>query len=165
MRKRINGGALETSVVELRDGRIWMVVRTVIGYLWESDSNDGGLTWGPLRPTKITCGGPVYVMRLSNNGRIAMVWNEADWTQAERWSGWPNGYAQASIAISDNGYRWHGPVVYAKSISAAWFARNCFTYPRYPEFSSPTRYGTRRMGKRPYGAAGNSFCDGGRWSP
>lgn len=115
MRRRINGGTLEPSVVQLKDGRVWMVMRTVTGYLWESYSRDGGLTWTEPEQTSISCGGPVYLTRLPSSGLLAMVWNEADWTQAERWSGWPNGYARASVAVSDDdGNTWYKPVLFAR---------------------------------------------------
>ena len=115
MRRRVNGGTLEPSIVELEDGRVWMVMRTVTGYLWESFSGDGGLSWSNPKQTNISCGGPVYLTRLPASERLAMVWNEADWTQAATWSGWPNGFGTASIALSgDDGDSWHAPVVYAR---------------------------------------------------
>ena len=81
----------------------------------ESYSKDGGLSWTKPKQSSISCSGPVYMTRLPTNGRIAMVWNEADWTQAEKWAGWPNGFANASIALSgDDGKTWRKPVVYAR---------------------------------------------------
>lgn len=115
MRNRVNGGAIEPSIVELEDGRVWMAIRTVTGYLWESFSEDEGLSWSAPRTTSISCGGPVYITRLPTSQRIVMVWNQADWTLAKNWSGWPNGYASASIALSDDdGKTWRKPAVYAR---------------------------------------------------
>src|SRR5438552_416034 len=45
----LESGAIEPAVVELADGRIWMVFRTQTGYLFESYSQDQGETWSPAR--------------------------------------------------------------------------------------------------------------------
>jgi hypothetical protein len=46
-------GAMEPTLVELRDGRIWMLIRTNHDVLCESFSEDGGLTWSEAAPTAI----------------------------------------------------------------------------------------------------------------
>ena len=105
-------GAGEPSVVELKDGRIWMLMRTFTGYLWESFSKDGGLTWSKPAQTKISCGGPVYVGRFMS-GRLVLVWNEAGWNNLRRRS-CPHAMERASIAVSDDeGRTWHKPVMFA----------------------------------------------------
>jgi len=110
---RLNGGTLEPSVVELKDGRIWMLMRTITGYLWESFSEDGGLSWSEPAPTHVTCGGPVYVTRLTS-GRIAMIWNRANWANADTW-GYPHGFDTSFVALSDDeGKTWHNPVPHAQ---------------------------------------------------
>ena len=38
-------GAVEPALLELKDGRVWMLIRTSRGQVWESFSTDGGLTW------------------------------------------------------------------------------------------------------------------------
>jgi len=102
---RINGGTLEPSLVELKDGRIWMLMRTITGYLWESFSEDGGLSWSEPAPTHVTCGGPVYVTRLTS-GRTAMIWNRANWANADTW-GYPHGFDTSFVALSgDEGKTW-----------------------------------------------------------
>jgi len=45
---------LETMVTELRDHRLWMLIRTGGGFLWESHSKDKGLTWSQADVTKIS---------------------------------------------------------------------------------------------------------------
>lgn len=110
---RLNGGTLEPSVVQLKDGRIWMVMRTITGYLWESFSKDGGLSWSEPMPTHITCGGPVYITRLKSR-RLAMVWNQANWANGMTW-GYPHGFDASYIALSDDeGRTWHNPVPHAR---------------------------------------------------
>jgi predicted neuraminidase len=62
----------EHSVVERRDGSLWMLVRTKYG-IGESVSKDRGITWEPGRPTSL--GGPCarfFIRRLSS-GRLLLV--------------------------------------------------------------------------------------------
>ena len=68
-------GALEPCVLELKDGRVWMLIRTTRKVFWESFSNDGGKTWSEANPTTIDANSsPGHLTRLAD-GRIALVWN------------------------------------------------------------------------------------------
>jgi hypothetical protein len=98
-------GAVEPTVVELKDGRVWMLIRTSKGVFWQSFSNDGGLTWSPAEPTKIDAShAPGHMTRLAD-GRLALAWN--------RGKGWDR--KELSIALSeDEGKTWTKPVVLAK---------------------------------------------------
>jgi len=69
-------GLLEPSCIELRDGRIVMLMRAEWGgYLWRSESCDNGRTWTKAWQTDIpnpsTC---LSLVRLAD-GRIAMIHN------------------------------------------------------------------------------------------
>ena len=67
-------GAVEPVVLELKDGRIWMLMRTQRGRFWESFSKDG-VEWSPARPTNIlSSDSPAGLLRLKD-GRIALFWN------------------------------------------------------------------------------------------
>ena len=69
-------GALEPALLELKDGRVWMLIRTSRGQFWESFSTDGGLTWSEAKPTAIeSTHAPGHLARLAD-GRIALVWNQ-----------------------------------------------------------------------------------------
>jgi hypothetical protein len=71
-------GALEPCVIELRDGRLWMLIRTTRGFFWESFSADGGRTWSPAQPGPIdSTSAPAHVARLAD-GSLAMAWNRAE---------------------------------------------------------------------------------------
>lgn len=89
-------GALEPCVVELKDKRLWMIIRTSRKFFWESHSKDGGLTWSEAKPTHIDSShAPAHVIRLSD-GRLAMAWNPAAHQRR-----------QLHIALSDNdGHTW-----------------------------------------------------------
>ena len=68
-------GAIEPSVVELRDGTLYMLIRTNWGQFWYALSWDGGEHWHPMGPTGIDAAtAPGILLRLQS-GRIALVWN------------------------------------------------------------------------------------------
>jgi hypothetical protein len=115
-RNPYNGGALEPTVVELRDGRILMLLRTITGRMWRCESTDGGLTWTQPQPSEFSCGGTIYITRLLS-GRLALVWNPANWDAPEaKKKSYPHGYGNASIALSDDdGATWSTPIHFAKS--------------------------------------------------
>lgn len=76
-------GALEPCVIELKDGRVWMLIRTSRGFFWESFSTDGGKTWSEAKATNIdTTSAPGHLTRLAA-GRIALVWNRAQKKRTE----------------------------------------------------------------------------------
>lgn len=68
-------GAVEPVVLELKDGGIWMLIRTQRGYLYEAYSSDGGITWSRPRPSRfISSESPAALVRLPD-GRIVLFWN------------------------------------------------------------------------------------------
>jgi predicted neuraminidase len=67
-------GAVEPVVLELADGRVWMLLRTQLGRFYESFSDDGE-EWTAPRPTRITSSdSPAALLRLPDR-RILMFWN------------------------------------------------------------------------------------------
>jgi lysophospholipase L1-like esterase len=76
-------GALEPCVIELKDGRVWMLIRTTRKFFWESFSTDGGKTWSTAKATTIDAtSAPGHLTRLAD-GRIALVWNRAEKSRTE----------------------------------------------------------------------------------
>jgi predicted neuraminidase len=65
--------ALENMVVELRDHRLWMLIRTGGGVLWESYSADRGRTWSPARATTIANPGSRFFIRRLTSGNLLLV--------------------------------------------------------------------------------------------
>lgn len=65
--------ALENMVLERADGRLWMLIRTGAGVLWESFSEDGGRTWGAAQPTPIVNPGVRFFIRRLHSGRILLI--------------------------------------------------------------------------------------------
>jgi len=67
-------GAVEPVVIQLRDGRVWMLIRTQQGRLYESFSPDGA-QWSAPQPTELlSSDSPVGIVRLGD-GRLVLLWN------------------------------------------------------------------------------------------
>src|SRR5262245_39618889 len=72
--KLLESGAAEPVIAQLADGRIWMVIRTQTGFLFESFSTDDGETWSPARRTLFKASNaPAAVLQA--NGRVFLAWN------------------------------------------------------------------------------------------
>lgn len=68
-------GACEPVLMELEDGRVWMIIRTQTGFLYESFSGDGGETWSDVRHTIFRASNaPAGIVRL-RDGRLVLAWN------------------------------------------------------------------------------------------
>ncbi|GIW94412.1 MAG: hypothetical protein KatS3mg110_2453 [Pirellulaceae bacterium] len=69
--------AQEPGVVELKDGRLWMWVRSNAGCQLVSYSEDGGDTWSPLvRSNIISPLSPASIERIPATGDLLLVWND-----------------------------------------------------------------------------------------
>lgn len=68
-------GASEPTVVELLDGKLWMLIRAQTGFLWQSFSTDRGATWSPAEESLLpSSNAPATMLRL-RSGEIAVAWN------------------------------------------------------------------------------------------
>ncbi|MCC9605185.1 glycoside hydrolase [Blastopirellula sp. JC732] len=65
--------ALENMITELKDGRLWMLIRTNSGVLWESFSTDKGRTWSEGKPSKIKSPGSRFFIRRLASGNLLLV--------------------------------------------------------------------------------------------
>jgi len=120
-------GGIEATLVERRDGTLWMLIRTTLDYFWEAISTDDGRTWRIIRPTDIDAStAPPALARLAS-GRLMMAWNRLypeGVTEYERrggdnqWSAVPavNHREELSVAFSDDdGATWSRSVVVARN--------------------------------------------------
>ena len=72
----VHPGAIEPVLVELKDGRVWMIIRTQTLRFYESYSGDGGKTWSAPSATSIMApDSPAAILRLSDS-RLLLVWND-----------------------------------------------------------------------------------------
>ena len=66
----------EPGVIELKDGRLMMFMRTTAGCQYISFSKDKGETWSPAKPSDIIgpCS-PASIERIPKTGDLLLVWN------------------------------------------------------------------------------------------
>ena len=111
---RWNHGAVEPTVIELQDGRIWMLARTAQDQHYESFSEDGGETWSELQPSRFYGTITMPSMNRLNDGRILFIWNNTTpLPEKEGVSGvWEDVFTNRDVlhaAISDDdGKTWKG---------------------------------------------------------
>ncbi len=115
----------EPAVVELSDGRLWMVFRSCLGHLWQAFSNDGGETWGPPTSTCLESAiSPCNAKRIPGTDSVLIVWDNA------RYGSFPNPYRPRSplvMAVSHDCCKtWSKPVVIEESGTCA-YPSICFT--------------------------------------
>jgi hypothetical protein len=101
-------GAIEPHAIELNDGRIWMLIRTNKGFLYESFSNNSGTTWSaPIPSSFISSDSPASTVRLAD-GSIVLLWNSNQRYDDKR-SYAAGGREVLHAAISkDDGKSWKG---------------------------------------------------------
>ncbi|MEN6533620.1 MAG: sialidase family protein [Bryobacteraceae bacterium] len=70
-------GFQEPGIVELKDGRLLMFIRTQMGSQYLSHSGDRGNTWSPAQPSEILSPlSPASIKRIPTTGDLLMVWND-----------------------------------------------------------------------------------------
>lgn len=96
-------GAVEPVVLELKDGRVWMLIRTQMGRFYESFSADG-VEWSRPRPTEIISSDSPAGLIHVKDGRILLIWNNC--------LRFPYAYGGRHVlhaAVSaDEGHTWRG---------------------------------------------------------
>jgi predicted neuraminidase len=69
-------GSWEPACIELKDGRVMMLMRTQLGGQYQSFSEDGGETWSTPEPTELKgTAAPVSISRIPKTGDLLAVWN------------------------------------------------------------------------------------------
>ena len=69
-------GAMEPEVLELKDGRVLMIVRTQMSEIYASYSDDGGVTWGEAKPWGVQSPeSPATLRRIPTTGDLMLIWN------------------------------------------------------------------------------------------
>jgi sialidase-1 len=70
------GYSAEPACIELKDGRVMMLMRTNLGSQYKSISTDGGDTWSKPVPTQLVgTDAPVSLSRIPGTGDILAIWN------------------------------------------------------------------------------------------
>ena len=104
-----NYGADEPCVLELKDGRLWMVMRTQTGFLYESFSTDWGETWSQTRPARfVSSSSPAVLWRMPDD-RILILWNNCESAPRHEGQGvYCNRDALHAAVSDDEGVTWQG---------------------------------------------------------
>jgi len=104
-----NVGATEPAIIELADGRVWMLMRTQAGYHYESFSTDQGLTWSDAVPSRFPSHNGTPALVRAADGRIVLIWNNAGPVSKHDGRGVYGGRDAIHAAISaDEGRTWRG---------------------------------------------------------
>jgi len=101
-------GGVEPSIIELRDGKIWMLIRTTKGNLYASYSNDSGQSWqSPQRTHFISSDSPADLLRLSDD-RLVLLWSANQrWDDAGSYAMGGREVLHGAIS-NDDGRTWKG---------------------------------------------------------
>lgn len=74
--KPSGGPSYEPACIELKDGRVLMLMRTELGGQYKSISADGGETWSDPELTQLTgSAAPVSISRIPETGDLLAIWN------------------------------------------------------------------------------------------
>lgn len=73
--RRWNHGAVEPTIVELKDGQLWMLIRTAQDHHYESFSSDGGETWTKPVPSRFHGTITMPTIQRLKDGRILFIWS------------------------------------------------------------------------------------------
>jgi hypothetical protein len=103
-----NYGAVEPCIVQMADGRVWMLMRTQTGHLYESFSEDGS-RWQESRPSRFrSSNSPAALLRL-RSGALMVFWNNCLPPPRHQGQGVYGGREALHAAVSfDGGESWRG---------------------------------------------------------
>ena len=91
--------AEEPMVVELKDGRLMMVMRVYLKSIYVSYSDDQGTTWTPPKSSGIPAPGSMTTITRMPDGNILLIWN---WAPAEKIDGpWPRNHITAAVSTDE----------------------------------------------------------------
>ncbi len=104
-----NYGADEPCVLEMKDGRLWMLMRTQTGFLYESFSADQGETWSDAQPSRFVCSSSPPMLWRMPDERIVVLWNNCESPPAHEGAGvYVNRDAIHAAISDDEGETWRG---------------------------------------------------------
>ena len=109
-----HSGLIEATLVQLKDGRLWTLLRSYHGFFYEAFSSDDGHTWAPIPPRRsniASTGSPGVLKRLSD-GSLVLLYNAIPTKGYER-------REELFVSFSlDEGESWTKPFVVARNAGA-----------------------------------------------
>ena len=118
-----HSGVTEATLAQLKDGRLWLLMRSNWGQFWEAFSENNGLTWKAIQASNIDASSAPGLLCRLKSGRLVLVWNRKFPEGRDsyplvggdnQWSDVPtsNHRKELSIMFSDDeGESWTDPVV------------------------------------------------------
>ncbi|RPI82222.1 MAG: exo-alpha-sialidase, partial [Planctomycetaceae bacterium] len=102
-------GGMEPHIEELKEGRLLMIMRTMLGAIHKSVSNDGGKTWSPGESLGVespqSC---PDLLKHPATGDLVLIWNAAKYDP--NWFSHEGKRTPLSVArSSDGGQTWSKP--------------------------------------------------------
>lgn len=112
--QKSRAGLQEPAVVELRDARLLMLIRTDLGFQYQSISTDGDDTWSAAQPSPLASPlSPCSIKRVPKTGDLLVIWNDHRATLASL----RNKRTPFSAAIStDEGKTWRPSTTLADNL-------------------------------------------------
>ena len=102
-------GVMEPHVEETRDGRVLMVMRSQLGALFVSESNDDGASWSPPQTTGLRAPESCpELCRIPGTGDLLMIWNNSPYDPAFR-SHYGKRSPLTAAVSADEGQTWGRP--------------------------------------------------------
>ena len=103
-----HAGSIEGTLEELRDGRLWILLRSYHGHFYECFSTDKGRTWTKPVASKIKASGSPGMMKRLASGRLVLLWNRFAKNRPRQFGR----REELSMAFSeDDGKTWTEPVI------------------------------------------------------
>jgi sialidase-1 len=97
--RKTDPAAEEPMIVELKGGRLMMVLRVYLKSIYVSYSEDHGATWSPPRSSGIPAPGSMTTITRMPDGNILLIWN---WAPLEKISGpLPRNFLTAAVSTDE----------------------------------------------------------------
>lgn len=150
-----HGGATEATLEQLRDGRLWMLLRTNWKVFWEAFSEDDGVSWRTIRPSTFDASSAPGLLKRLKSGRLVLIWNRyfPEGKKEFPLTGGDNQFSEVPVSnhrlelsimfSDDDGRTWTRPVVLARS-TKGWIAYPYLFEPRPGELWITTMQGGLR---------------------
>lgn len=91
----------EPGIAQLKDKRLLMFMRTTLGRIYATTSNDGGENWHMPQPTKLAMSySPCRLRRIPTTGDLLCVWNQVSADEIRR--GYRRGRLSLAISTDDS---------------------------------------------------------------
>ncbi len=101
--RKTDPAAEEPTVIELEDGRLMMLIRNYLGWIYRSYSTDHGATWSEPENSGIPSPGSMATIRRMPTGDLLLIYN---WAPRDKITGpWPRNHLSTLIS-KDEGKTW-----------------------------------------------------------